>query len=89
MNSEETEEIKRYFGVVAEGLRHDIQRVAEVHEVVLTQVKEFRKEVRDEFREARSVIKFSFAELDQLIGTLENDMLNMKKRLEQLELQQQ
>lgn len=89
MSSEETEEIKRYFGVVAEGLRHDIQQVAEGHEMVLTQVKEFRKEVREEFREVRSVIKFSFAELDQRIGTLENEMLTMKKRLEQIELQQQ
>ncbi len=89
MSSEETEEIKRYFGVVAESLRHDIQQVAEGHEVVLTQVKEFRKEVREEFREVRSVIKFSFAELDQRIGTLENEMLTMKKRLAQIELQQQ
>ena len=51
MSTEETEEIKRYFGVVAEGLRHDIQQVAEGHEIFLTQVKEFRKEVRKEFRE--------------------------------------
>ncbi len=87
MSSEETEEIKRFFGVVAEGLRHDIQQVAEGHEVVLTQVKEFRKEVREEFREVRAVIKFSFAELDQRIGTLEHEMLSMKKRLEQLEMQ--
>ena len=87
MNTEETEEIKRYFGVVAEGLRHDIQQVAEGHEIVLTQVKEFRKEVREEFREVRAVIKFSFAELDQRIGTLENEMVGMKKRLEQLEMQ--
>ncbi|WP_447968206.1 hypothetical protein [Nitrospira sp. M1] len=87
MNSEESEDIKRYFGVVAEGLRHDIQQVAEGHEIVLTHVKEFRKEVREEFREVRAVIKFSFAELDQRIGTLENEMLRMKKRLDQLEMQ--
>ena len=59
MSTEEIEEIKRYFGVVAEGLRHDIQQIAEGHEIVLTQVKEFRKEVRAEFREVRAVIKFS------------------------------
>ena len=87
MNKEEAEEIKRYFGVVGEGLRHDIQQVAEGHEVVLTQVKEFRKEVQEEFREVRAIIKFSFAELDQRIGTLENQVLDMKKRLTQLEMQ--
>ena len=87
MNTKETEEIKRYFVVVAEGLRHDIQQVAEGHEIVLTQVKEFRKEVQGEFREVRAIIKFSFAELDQRIGTLENQMLDMKKRLTQLEIQ--
>ena len=69
MNTEETEEIKRYFGVVAEGLRHDIQQVAEGHAIVLTQVKEFRKDVQEEFREVRAIIKFSFAKLDQRIGT--------------------
>ena len=36
MNTEETEEIKRYFDVVAEGLRHDIQQGAEGHAIVLT-----------------------------------------------------
>ncbi len=87
MNTEETEEIKRYFGVIAEGLRHDIQQVAEGHEIVLTQVKEFRKEVQEEFREVRAVIKFSFAELDQRIGTLEHEMLAMKRRVEHLETQ--
>ena len=56
MNTEETEEIKRYFGVVVEGLRHDIQQVAEGHAMVLTQVKEFRKEVQEEFREVRAII---------------------------------
>ena len=72
MNTEETEAIKRYFGVMTEGLRHDIQQVAEGHAIVLTQVKEFRKEVQEEFREVRPIIKFSFAELDQRIGTWEN-----------------
>ena len=87
MNTEGTEEIKRYFGVVAEGLRHVIQQVAEGHEIVLTQVKEFRKEVQGEFREVRAIIKFSFAELDQRKGTLENQKVDMKKRLTQLEMQ--
>ena len=79
MNTKETEEIKRYFVVVAEGLRHDIQQVAEGHEIVLTQVKEFR--------EVRAIIKFSFAELDQRIGPLESQKVDMKKRLTQLEMQ--
>ncbi len=54
MNSEEMEEVKRYFGVVAEGLRHDIQQVAEGHQVILGQVQQFREEVKEEFKEVRA-----------------------------------
>jgi hypothetical protein len=34
MSSEEMEEIKRHFGVVAESLRSDIQQIAEGHAVL-------------------------------------------------------
>lgn len=49
MNSEEMEEVKRYFGVVAEGLRHDLQQVTEGHQVILGQVQQFREEVKEGF----------------------------------------
>ena len=50
MNTEDMEGIKRYFGVVAEGLRHDLQQVAEGHQVILTQAQQFREEVQEEFK---------------------------------------
>ncbi len=61
MNSEEVEELKRHFGVIAEGLRHDLQQVAEGHQVILSHAKQFRQEVQEEFKEVRALIKFSFA----------------------------
>jgi ubiquinone biosynthesis protein UbiJ len=88
MNSEEMEEVKRYFGVVAEGLRHDLQQVAEGHQVILGQVQEFREEVKEEFKEVRALMKFSFAELDHRIQSLESDVGGLKARLDRLEAQQ-
>ena len=88
MNSEEMEEVKRHFGVVAEGLRHDLQQVAEGHHVILTQVQQFREEVKEEFKEVRALMKFSFAELDHRIQSLETDVGGLKARLDRLEAQQ-
>jgi ubiquinone biosynthesis protein UbiJ len=88
MNSEEMEEVKRYFGVVAEGLRHDLQQVAEGHQVILGQVQQFREEVKEEFKEVRALMKFSFAELDHRIQSLETDVGGLKARLARLEAQQ-
>ena len=59
MNSDEMEEIKRHFGVVAEGLEQKIQLVAEGHEVIRNEIQEFRNEVKEEFKEVKSMIKFS------------------------------
>ncbi len=55
MNSEEVEELKRHFGVMAEGLRHDLQQIAEGHQVILSHVQQFRQEVQEEFKEARTI----------------------------------
>ncbi len=49
------EEIKQHFGVVAEQLRHEIQQVAEGHDVICQEIAEFREEVRNEFKEVRSL----------------------------------
>jgi hypothetical protein len=53
MSSDQIEEIKRYFGVVAEGLRSDLQQVAEGHSVIRHELQEMRNEFRDEFKEMR------------------------------------
>ena len=53
MNAEDMERLKRHFSVVAEGLRHDLQQVAECHQVILTEVQQFREDVKEEFKEVR------------------------------------
>jgi len=59
MEKGEIEEIKRHFSVVAEGLEHKIQLVAEGVVNVDEKIERFRQEVREEFKEAKSMIKLS------------------------------
>ena len=53
MNTEQMEEIKRHFGVVAEALRSDIRQIAEGHATIRHELQEHREEIRDEFKELR------------------------------------
>ncbi len=87
MDNDQVQEIKRHFDVVAEALRHEISVVAEGHEIIRREEAEFRVEVRGEFKEVKSLIKFSFAELDQRIRTLEQEVARAKTRLDRLERQ--
>lgn len=57
MECEQVEEIKRYFGVIAEALRDDVRQAAEGHSVIRHEMQEFRSEVREEFREVRSLLR--------------------------------
>ena len=54
------EEIKRHFGVVAKSLGSDIQQIAEGHAVLRHELQSQREEMRDEFKETRSLTKLSF-----------------------------
>ena len=63
MEKGEMEEIKRHFGVVAEGLRTEIRQVAEGVANVDEKLDRFRQEVAEEFKEVKSMIKFPYAEL--------------------------
>ena len=65
-------EIKRHFGVVAEGLQGEIQQVAEGHEVIRNEIQSLREENEQAHKDIVAAIKFSYAELDQRIRTLEN-----------------
>ena len=85
MNNEQVEEIKRYFGIVAEGLRNEIRQVAEGHEVIRNEIHTLREENEAAHREILSAIKFSYAELDRRIRTLEEDFLALKSRVERIE----
>ncbi len=80
------EEIKRHFGIVAEGLRSEIQHIAEGIENVDGKMERFRQEVQDEFKEIKSMIKFSYAELDRRMTAIEVDFNGLKQRVERLEM---
>ena len=88
MNNEEMEEIKRHFGVVAEALRGDIEQIAEGHAVLRHELQSQREEMRDEFKETRSLMKLSFTQLDQRIRTLESDVSSLKSHVNRLESNQ-
>jgi len=79
------EEIKRHFDVVAESLKDEIKLVAEGHSILDRKIDEFRKENAEEHREILSAIKFSYAELDHRIVTLENKFTDVEKRVSRLE----
>lgn len=85
MNTEEMEEIKRHFGVVAESLRSDIRQIAEGHATIRHELHGFREEFRDEFKEMRALMRLSFSQLDQRISPLETDICTLKSRMDRLE----
>lgn len=72
MNREEMEEIKRYFGVVAEGLERKVQQVAEGVTNLDEKLERFRQEVAHEFKEVKSMIKLSYAEMDRRMAAVES-----------------
>jgi len=93
------EEIKRHFDVVAESLKDEIKLVAEGHSILDRKmdgldkkvggldkkVDKLRKENAEEHREILSAIKFSYAELNHRIVTLENKFIDVEKRVNRLE----
>ncbi len=79
------EDIKRHFGVVAESLRSDIQQIAEGHEVIRRELQTQREELKDEFKDTKSLMRLSFSQLDQRVHTLESDVSAIKSRVDGLE----
>jgi len=82
---ETIEEIKRHFGVVVEHLDGKIQLLAEGQEVLRREIEQFREEVRAEFQEVKAMIKFSYAELDRRFRTLENEVVDLRSRVDRIE----
>ena len=75
----------RQLGVTVEALRTQIQTVADGVVTVDEKLERFRQEVREEFDEVKSMIKFSYAELDRRIGQVEGRTRNLEARVERLE----
>jgi len=92
MNNEQMGEIKRHFGVVAEGLGHKIQLVAEgvanLNEKFDREMTSLREENEQAHREILSAIKFSYAELDQRIRVLESGFQTLTGRIDRLDARQ-
>src|SRR3972149_1391917 len=66
-------------------LHSEIQVLADGQGVLRDEIKTFRTEVAGEFSELRSMIKFSYAELDRRIRTLEGAVLSLTDRVDRLE----
>lgn len=61
MNTDQMEEIKRHFGVIAESLRSDIRQIAEGHATIRHELQAPREEIRDEFKEMRALMRISLS----------------------------
>jgi hypothetical protein len=57
VDSSEVTEIKRHFGVVAEGLRSEIRQVADAVQGVHSELVSLKQEVHQEFEETRAMIR--------------------------------
>lgn len=82
---EQHAQTRRHFEVVAEGLRSEIRQVAEGVLNVDEKLGRFRQEVQVEFNEIKAMIRFSYAELDRRVRTLEDAVVSLRGRVEQLE----
>jgi hypothetical protein len=92
MESSDVAEIKRHFNVVAEGLEKKIQLVAEGVsaldegvgrvEVRMTSLEE---KMERGFDEVKAMIKFSYAELDRRVTSLEAGLARLEVRLLKVE----
>ena len=92
MDRDQVDEIKRHFDVVTDGVRGEVQAVAEGVTSVAerigsleTSVGALRQEVRQEFSETQAMVRLSYSELDRRLRDLETDVGHLKGRLERLE----
>lgn len=88
MNNEEMEESKRHFGVIAESLCSDIQQIAEGHDIIRRELQTQREELKEEFKETKSLMRLSYAQLDQRINAVESDVSALKSRVDRVESNQ-
>lgn len=82
-------ENRRHFEVVAEGLRSDIQQIAEGHQVLLDRQNRMESRILERVdhveRELGAMIKFSYADLDHRMRTLEETVSTLQSRVEHIE----
>ena len=83
------EEIVHQFHIISEGLRSDVMQVAEgvvaVSEKLDRSHQELRQEIQETRQEILAAIKFSYAELDRRLTTLEREFLELRNRVDRME----
>lgn len=83
------EEIIHQFHVISEDVISQVKLVAEgvmnLDEKFTREVTGFRKENEHTHQEIMAMIKFSYAELDKRVSTLEGEVHELKRRMDQIE----
>jgi hypothetical protein len=73
------------FHIISEGLVDQIKLLAEGHAGIIERLTLMEKENERQHLETRSLVKLSFAELDQRLTNLETQMKEMQKWKKQVE----
>lgn len=81
-------ETRRHFEVVAEGLRGQVQLVAEGHQALVEGQERILSRVERMERELGAMIRISYAELDDRIRKCEQGLAAVQERLARVESQQ-
>ena len=76
---------KERFEILLEDVSKKFDLLAEGQESICKGIQDFRKENEDVHEEIKSMIKFSYATLDNRITTLETQLETFEKRITQLE----
>jgi len=85
-------ETRRHTGVLVEAVRGEVRQVAEgvvnLNEKLDREMTALRQEMRTEFGEVKSMLKFSYAELDRRIRSLEEGFGALQARIGAVETRQ-
>ncbi|MBM4340830.1 MAG: hypothetical protein FJ110_14970 [Deltaproteobacteria bacterium] len=83
------EEIVHQFHLISEDVISQMKLVAEgvmnLDEKFTREITDFRKESEHTHQEMMAMIKFSYAELDRRVSTLEGEVQELKRRVDQIE----
>jgi DNA anti-recombination protein RmuC len=92
MESSDVTEIKRHFNVVAEGLEKNLRLVAEGVSAlddrvgrVEDRMTSLEEKMERGFDEIKAMIKFSYAELDRRVTSLEAGLARLELRVQKIE----
>jgi len=83
------EEIVHQFHIISEDVISQVKQVAEgvanIDEKLERRFNELKTQIQETRQEVLAAVKFSYAELDKRITTLEKEFLELKYRVEKIE----